>query len=558
MTEPTNRPSHPDPLPTRHKRIVSEDRAEDSHCSPTLGDAAQKSAGSTVPKSEIPTQPLPSRWRRRTAADLFRDELNIVEKIDRRHRRWRRRWVPACLFGLAAALVVSIAFNYPWKLFSGDRATVTAQHAALNPPEVQDGDSTKDSALSNHADLSALREKVLASLVTIRRDDGRGAGFIIEEGLVVTAYHVLPEGKTATVVFADGEEAKVIEHVACDRMQDIAVLRIDAKREPKPLELASVLPAVGESVACFLPGGGEVSGKVVTSGNSAPSVFVGSREMLYTDLQTVSGWSGSPVMDMDGRVVGITSGGTGALFETTRMRMSTVSGEVPITVLRALLGIERLDKAISLDPSSPKRFLDRADFYRYMGDFDKAMADYSEAIGLNPEFAEAYYSRGRALAARRHFDEAIADFTESIKHGRKTVEVYRIRAAAYETIGQAEKAVADYTEAIQLQPNEAVLTVLYHLRGLMLANNGDHDKAIADLTEALRLEPKNAELYCDRGALYGARKEFKKALADFNDAIDHNPALAKAYFNRGSTYRQLGNESLASADFKKAKDLGYR
>jgi len=41
-------------------------------------------------------------------------------------------------------------------------------------------------------------------------------------------------------------------------------------------------------------------------------------------------------------------------------------------------------------------------------DYDRAIADYSEAIGLNSTFAVAFKARGNAYGAKREFDRAIA------------------------------------------------------------------------------------------------------------------------------------------------------
>ena len=49
------------------------------------------------------------------------------------------------------------------------------------------------------------------------------------------------------------------------------------------------------------------------------------------------------------------------------------------------------------------------------GEFDKAIADFTEAIRLNPQFAWAYWGRGHVYEVNRDFDKAIADFTESIR-----------------------------------------------------------------------------------------------------------------------------------------------
>ena len=44
------------------------------------------------------------------------------------------------------------------------------------------------------------------------------------------------------------------------------------------------------------------------------------------------------------------------------------------------------------------------------GDFDKEVADYTEAIRLKPDLADAYYGRGLALGKKGDVDRSIATF----------------------------------------------------------------------------------------------------------------------------------------------------
>ena len=51
-------------------------------------------------------------------------------------------------------------------------------------------------------------------------------------------------------------------------------------------------------------------------------------------------------------------------------------------------------------------FNNRGNAYRYRGDTERAIADYSEAIRLKPDYALAYYNRGDAYAGKSKYDGA--------------------------------------------------------------------------------------------------------------------------------------------------------
>ena len=53
--------------------------------------------------------------------------------------------------------------------------------------------------------------------------------------------------------------------------------------------------------------------------------------------------------------------------------------------------------------------------YNGTGEYDRAIADYSEAIRLNPKDPAAYNNRGNAYSRKGEYDRAIADLNEAIR-----------------------------------------------------------------------------------------------------------------------------------------------
>ena len=104
-----------------------------------------------------------------------------------------------------------------------------------------------------------------------------------------------------------------------------------------------------------------------------------------------------------------------------------------------------------------------------------------------------YVNRGLAWADKQEYDKAIADFTEAIRLDPKNACAYNNRGMRLgRQEGAFDKAIADFTEAIRLDPKNASA---YGNRGLAWGDKKEYDKAIADLhrghparsQEALRL-----------------------------------------------------------------------
>jgi len=101
--------------------------------------------------------------------------------------------------------------------------------------------------------------------------------------------------------------------------------------------------------------------------------------------------------------------------------------------------------------------------------------------------ANAYFNRGIAYKNQRDFDRAIADYTQAIQLNPKDAKPHVNRGNVYSDKGDFDRAIADYSEAIQLDPKYAFA---YLNRGLANLFTGSLAKAVTDLNQASELEPK--------------------------------------------------------------------
>jgi len=146
---------------------------------------------------------------------------------------------------------------------------------------------------------------------------GGGSGFIVHpDGLILTNKHVVfdPDAEY-TVLTTDDQEypAKVISR---DPINDIAVLKIQAKGLPvvrlgnsSKLELGQTVIAIGNALGMF---SNTVSKGIVSGLSRSISASLGEkgqmehlRGVLQTDVAINQGNSGGPLINLDGEVVGI-------------------------------------------------------------------------------------------------------------------------------------------------------------------------------------------------------------------------------------------------------------
>lgn len=99
------------------------------------------------------------------------------------------------------------------------------------------------------------------------------------------------------------------------------------------------------------------------------------------------------------------------------------------------------------------------------GDFDPAIADYSQAMALRPGDATtvrnlrvAHVRRGELHFASGAYDDAVADFTQAISLEPEHHLAYQRRGEIYTELGLIDLAVDDLEQAMLLSPGDAEIT----------------------------------------------------------------------------------------------------
>jgi len=129
--------------------------------------------------------------------------------------------------------------------------------------------------------------------------------------------------------------------------------------------------------------------------------------------------------------------------------------------------------------------------YLAHGDYDKAIADFTEAIRLDSTNVAAYLDRGLAYEEQGQYQEAISDFDLALRHAPNHALAHLYRGNCWLALDDFDQAIHDYTQAIQLQPD---LALAYYYRGLAHTQTGDAPQARADRAKAILLDPSLSEL----------------------------------------------------------------
>ena len=262
--------------------------------------------------------------------------------------------------GGAVSVGLVVALLAAGGVIDNDSDTSSPSAAAPSPPTSDSGsDDNGGDQGGAPSDISELYKRVSSGVVFIQAgQNATGSGFVIDnEGHIVTNDHVVEESSSFQVVIGGDPQPIPAKLMGKDPSSDLAVLKVDpsdVKGGLKPLELgdSTTLEPGDQAIAIGSPFGlegtvttGIVSslGRTIDSPNGYPIA-----DAVQTDAAINPGNSGGPLLDGNGRVIGVNSqirSGSGANSGVGfAVPVSTVKSVVPLIkdggkVERAYLGV---------------------------------------------------------------------------------------------------------------------------------------------------------------------------------------------------------------------------
>ena len=199
------------------------------------------------------------------------------------------------------------------------------------------------------ASLPDLAPRILGAVIRITVDSATGprvglGAMLAPEGLAVTSLSVVAEAQTVRVTLADGSHREAATVRALPEA-DLALLKLEGEVEPleEPLVLSDSEALLGDPILAPSPPGGDASDPAVALG--LVTAQYGRRangpgtesSMIGATYRTAAGPAGSPVFDLEGRLVGIHRSAT---LDGDSGDLSTARTVVEASAVQALLSEE--------------------------------------------------------------------------------------------------------------------------------------------------------------------------------------------------------------------------
>jgi len=438
--------------------------------------------------------------------------------------------------------------------------------------------------------LPELVRRIKPSAVAIETFDARGeklsrgSGFFIGSDRVVTNRHVIENAYRAEVHSYNGGIYQVKGVLAVDAEGDLALLRVDAPpNQVRPLQLDRTSPQEGESIVVIgNPFGleGSVTNGIVSAVRDIPTFG----RIIQITAPISPGSSGSPVVNMQGQVIGVATlqitGGQSVNFAIPSERISQLqTGALSsLSDLVAASGRNKRAKAVQSFRDGLS-FLSKDDCEKALPYFEKAVesdSNYAEAwaqsgfckeklgrhseaieaskraVTLRPS-AESYFNIGLANYYLKQYREAVENYRQSIRlDPYNAADAYYALGLAYRDWGRADDEIQAYKQAIRLRPD---YTSAYERLGSRYLKSKKYMEAIEIFKQLAALKPGDANAPNSMGEAYLELGRYPDAIEAFRQAIRLKPDFGRAYYNLGKSHLAVGNRDGALEQYNILQNL---
>jgi tetratricopeptide (TPR) repeat protein len=287
-----------------------------------------------------------------------------------------------------------------------------------------------------------------------------------------------------------------------------------------------------------------------------------------------AGSSGSPVVNMQGQVIGIATlqvtGGQSVNFAipSERITQLQVASLVSLSDLVATSGRNKRAKAVQFFRDGLS-FLSKDDCEKALTYFEKAVESDSsyadawaqsgfcneklgkhaealeaskKAVNLRPS-AESYFNIGLASFYLKQYREAAEAYRASIKlDPYNAADAYYALGLVYRDWGKADDEIQAYKQAIKQRPD---YTVAYERLGSRYLKSKKFNEALEVFRQLATLKPGDPFAPNSMGEAYLELNRLNEAVESFRQSIRLKPDFGRAYFNLGKSLLAMGNRDAA-------------
>ncbi len=174
------------------------------------------------------------------------------------------------------------------------------------------------------------------------------------------------------------------------------------------------------------------------------------------------------------------------------------------------------------------------------------------------DLAQSFYYRGIAYKFIGNNEEAIKDFSVSVSLVNDFAKAYAERGIAFYKLGFSKKALENINTAIKLKPEDATY---YYNRGSIYLEEKDYKNAIFDFSQSLKLDFTFTFSYFKRAEAFRFLEKYEKAIENYKKAIGlftNESYIYDAYLSLGKCYYHLSRYEEAEKSYLNSFDYSEK
>ena len=211
-------------------------------------------------------------------------------------------------------------------------------------------------------------------------------------------------------------------------------------------------------------------------------------------------------------------------------------------------------KKIGINPNDAEAHTNLGAVYQKLGDYPKALQEYSKAKALNPKNLTTRFNIGTLYQSQKEYNLAINAYDEVLQFNPQDTSARYYKASCLNELKQFDKAAEEYRKILAIEPNnteaknlmldamskisspEEMLnhyanatqngakdaTTLYNY-AYQLHKANRLDEAISNYIKSIQMDPKNPDCYINLAQAYKQKEDFTNATKVIADGLVQNP-----------------------------------
>lgn len=192
-------------------------------------------------------------------------------------------------------------------------------------------------------------------------------------------------------------------------------------------------------------------------------------------------------------------------------------------------------KKIGINPNDAESHTNLGAVYQRLGDYPKALQEYSRAKALNPKNLTTRFNIGTLYQSQKEYNLAIVAYDEVLQFNPQDTMARYYKAQCLMELKQFEKAAEEYKKLSAIEPNNSEYKNLMYEAIRQVA---PQEEVIETLAQQTQENPTDASTTYNYAYELHKANKLDEAIENYNKAIKIDPKNPDSYLNLAQAYKQ--------------------